>query len=307
MSSLFNPTRVGFRLTLATLLLAGVLIGCQAERLPVDVVIETEIGNVELHLYPDAPLHRENFLKLARTGYFDGTAFHRILNGSLVQGGDTISRRMFAPDSLRNADTLLTQRLGFGGPGYTLPAEISMRRLHKRGALSAARFPDQYNPERRSSGSQFFIVSGKKLKGEEIEMLEGQLWQQQAMQYQNVFLSRPENAWIIPAIQDQVGRQKLQVENPDSARRLNERLSREETKMIHEMEQTLPRARLSLNQRKAYLKEGGLPYLDGQYSVFGEVVSGMNVIDSLAAMPTNPGTGAPLKPIKLRVRAITAQ
>ena len=292
------------RLT-AAVFFAG-LLACSPQPLPVDAVIETELGNIEVHLYPDAPTHRENFLKLARAGYFDGTAFHRLLSRTIIQGGDTISRRFFMSDSALMRDTLLQRRLGLGGPGYTLPAEISSRRFHKRGALSAARTSDQINPERRSSGSQFFIISGQPITAQEIQTTEQQAFQQNIFPLQQSFLSRPENQWIIRVLQDQIGFERLSVENPDSAKRIQKRILQAQEQLIREMQQVTPPHRMSLAKRRTYIKEGGTPYLDGQYSVFGEVVSGMNVVDSLSRMPVGPNA-EPLRPIKIKVRVVSAK
>ena len=114
------------------------------------VRIMTMLGDIVVRLYDETPLHRDNFLKLVREGYYDGTLFHRVIKDFMIQGGD--------PDS---KGALPGKMLGAGGPGYTIEAEIKDTLFHKRGALAAARQGDQVNPERRSSGSQFYIVYGQ--------------------------------------------------------------------------------------------------------------------------------------------------
>ena len=120
------------------------------------VIISTSLGDIKVKLYNETPYHRDNFLKLAKEAYYDNTLFHRVIKGFMIQGGD--------PDS-KNATP--EQSLGMGGPGYTLPAEINPNLFHKKGALSAARTGDQMNPQRRSSGSQFYVVQGKTYTDEE--------------------------------------------------------------------------------------------------------------------------------------------
>ena len=137
------------------------------------VLIKTPLGDITVRLYDETPLHRDNFLKLAREGYYDGTLFHRVIKNFMVQGGD--------PDS-RGASP--TAHLGAGGPDYTIPAEFNKSLIHKKGALAAARQGDEVNPEKRSSGSQFYIVTGEIYSAGKLTQLERQMAQQQL---QNIF------------------------------------------------------------------------------------------------------------------------
>ena len=121
------------------------------------VTITTEYGEIVAILYDETPLHKENFIKLAKEGFFNDVLFHRVIQGFMIQGGD--------PDS-RNAPA--DKQLGNGGPGYTIPAEINPKFFHERGALSAARLGDNINPKRESSGSQFYIVQGTVFKDEDL-------------------------------------------------------------------------------------------------------------------------------------------
>lgn len=137
--------------------------------------IKTTEGDIIICLYDETPKHRDNFLKLAKEGYFNGTLFHRVIKDFMIQGGD--------PDS-KNAPK--GKMLGTGGPDYTIPAEfVYPQYFHKRGALSAARTGDEVNPDKESSGSQFYIVWGKTFKPAELKQMEHQMAMQQEQQVFN--------------------------------------------------------------------------------------------------------------------------
>jgi len=167
------------------------------------------MGNMRVMLYDETPLHRDNFIKLANEGYYDGLLFHRIIDGFMVQGGD--------PESKGAAQGMA---LGQGGPGYTIPAEIGAP--HIKGALAAARLGGPANPQKESSGSQFYVVQGRPVPEAQMNSIE----KQKGIKYNDA-------------------------------------------------------------QRKLYSELGGTPALDGDYTVFGEVVEGLEVIDKLAAVATN--------------------
>ena len=173
------------------------------------VLIKTSEGDITIALYDNTPKHKENFLKLVNSGFYDGILFHRIIQGFMIQTGDPDSKG--APAG---------KMLGNGGPGYTIPAEFKPENYHKRGAVAAARQGDQVNPTKASSGSQFYIVDGK-----------------------------PFNANLMAQISYQYGKS------------------------------------FTDEQRKVYETIGGAPFLDGDYTVFGEVVEGMDVVDKIAAKP----------------------
>lgn len=173
-----------------------------------EVLVSTPYGDIKLELYNETPLHRDNFIKLVEDGVYDQTLFHRVINGFMIQGGD--------PDS-KVAEP--GQQLGMGGPGYTIPAEFIDGFIHKKGALAAARQGDQVNPEKASSGSQFYIVHGRAFSHEELDMFE----QRSGKVFTN-------------------------------------------------------------EQRKVYSTEGGAPHLDGEYTVFGRIVEGLDIIDKIAAV-----------------------
>ena len=209
------------RLFLGLLILASIA-GCGPNDGYTYALISTDFGDMKVKLYNSTPLHRDNFIKLADEGYYDGTLFHRVISGFMIQGGD--------PDS-RTATP--GQTLGQGGPGYTIPAEIGA--LHIKGALAAAR---TQNPEKASSGSQFYVVHGK-----------------------------PQNQQSLTAAMSRSGRSYSDI------------------------------------QMQLYEELGGTPELDYQYTVFGEVVEGMDVIDAIAAVETAPGN-RPIADVKMTVKIL---
>ncbi|WP_353482286.1 peptidylprolyl isomerase [Haliscomenobacter sp.] len=188
------------------------------------VLIETDYGNMLVRLSDGTPKHRDNFLKLAEQGYYDGTLFHRVIDGFMIQGGD--------PNS-KNAKP--GQQLGMGGPDYTIDAEFVDSLVHIKGALAAAR---TNNPQKSSSGSQFYIVHGSPVTDGQLNQTEG-------------------------------GRN----------------------------------FRYSKVQRDAYLKVGGTPFLDREYTVFGQVIQGLEVIDKITAQPTLPGD-RPTSDVKMKIKVI---
>ena len=188
------------------------------------IKIETDKGDMIVRLYDETPLHKANMMKLVEEGYYEDLLFHRVIENFMVQGGD--------PDS-RNAPA--GARLGTGGPDYLVDAEIMDSLFHKKGALSAARSPDQVNPERKSSGSQFYIVQGKPYSDIELDLMEQRFGRS------------------IPG-----------------------------------------------EQREIYKTQGGYPSLDGQYTVFGEVVAGSEVIDAIAAVERDRNN-RPIEDIKMKM------
>ena len=209
------------RIFFAFLVLA-VLSGCGTNDGYTYALISTDFGDMKVKLYNSTPQHRDNFIKLAGEGFYDGTLFHRVIEGFMIQGGD--------PDS-RNAAP--QQSLGLGGPGYTIPAEIGA--LHMTGALAAAR---TNNPAKESSGSQFYIVHGKPVSSAELD-----------------------------AIAARAGKQYSDI------------------------------------QKQLYEELGGTPQLDFQYTVFGEVVEGFDVIDAIAQVKTQVGD-RPVEDVAMTVKIL---
>ncbi len=242
------------------------------------VVLSTEMGDIKLKLYNETPLHRDNFLKLAGEGFYDGLLFHRVINYFMIQGGDPDSKTA-APGS----------RLGSGGPGYTIPAEIVEKYYHKKGALAAARQGDQVNPERQSSGSQFYIVQGKIWRPGELDTME----MQRNMSQQQAIFNRH-----FMAAQEELNRFRQQ--NDEAGFNIRVAELREEADSIFK---ATPRFAFTQNQRNAYTNMGGYPSLDGAYTVFGEVIEGLEVIEKIAAVETD-SANRPLTDIKMKIKVL---
>lgn len=247
-------------------------------KIPV-VVITTPYGEISLYLYEGTPKHRANFLKLARDTFFNGTTFHRVINEFMIQGGDPNSK-----DADPNND-------GSGGPGYEVDAEISPKYYHKKGALAAARNGDDVNPQRRSSGSQFYIVHGKKFRAGELDTMALQKYAR--------------NYWNTPTQRQRLAGMNMQAlaqtsQGRDSLQRLYKRL---EDEVKTSFDQQGDSVKYSAAIRQAYTTQGGSPHLDGSYTVFGEVVGGLNLVDSIATVKTD-GRDRPLKDVTMTVRVV---
>ncbi|MBO4646190.1 MAG: peptidylprolyl isomerase [Bacteroidales bacterium] len=186
------------------------------------VIFKTSEGDITIALYDNTPKHKENFLKLVGEGFYTDILFHRIIQGFMIQTGDPESKN--APSG---------KQLGSGGPGYTIPAEFRPENYHKRGAVAAARMGDQMNPTKASSGSQFYIVDGKKFDENYLQQISYQM-----------------------------------------------------------------RIQFTDEQKEVYKTIGGAPFLDMQYTVFGEVTEGMDVVDKIAAKQKD-ANDRPLKDVKI--------
>ena len=229
------------------------------------VIIKTTEGDIKVHLYDETPQHRDNFIKLAKEGYFDGTLFHRVIKDFMIQGGD--------PDS-KNASK--GKMLGTGGPDYTIPAEFVYPQLyHKRGALSAARLGDEVNPERESSGSQFYIVWGKTYKNAELKQIEKQLAMQQEQAIFNA-LAKEHHDEIMDLRRNR---------NRQGLMELQDKLIAETKTKCKETGSP----KFTEEQVKTYTTIGGTPFLDNQYTVFGEVEEGLDVVERIQNCETLRG------------------
>lgn len=245
-------------------LLAGVLSSCSGAPDGADVLISTDYGDIYIELYDDTPQHKENFLRLARESYFDGTTFFRVMKGFIIQGGD--------PNTKEEAGG----RAGSGGPGWTLPQEIRPGHYHKRGALAAARGQDRVNPKWESNGSQFYIVHGHKYDVNELDQVAGTIPAMIDNHAQYVMESTPKYNWVRSV--DLAG---LQSSNPDSFLLVNEQIQN----ALAGIRKQYPQYSMTEEMRDTYTKKGGAPVLDGMYTVFGEVLSGMTAVDQIAALP----------------------
>ncbi len=237
------------------------------------VDIKTTMGDIKVKLYDDTPAHRDNFLKLVKEGYYDGVLFHRVIKDFMIQTGD--------PNS-KTADS--TTMLGAGDPSYTIEAEILYpKHFHKYGALAAARTGDQVNPERRSSGSQFYIVTGEKQDKRNLDRMEQRANNERKQNYFNALVKEHmDELKALRAAGDRAGMDTLR------------------TKLIELTEANVKDEPLPAEMRAAYTELGGTPHLDGAYTVFGEVVEGMDVVEKIQ----NVETGAADRP-KQDVRVIS--
>ena len=234
------------------------------------VHIHTSLGDIVVRLYDETPKHRDNFVKLASEGYFDGTLFHRVIKDFMIQGGDPDSKG--APAG---------KNLGTGGPDYTIPAEFVYPQLfHKRGALSAARTSDEVNPNRESSGSQFYIVWGKQYKPGELKQMERQLAMQQEQGVFNRLVAESgPKIMELRLKRDQCALQELQ----DDLIAKTQAICAEQGTMKFTDEQV-----------KVYTTLGGTPFLDNQYTVFGEVEEGLDIVEQIQ----NVATGRNDRPVE---------
>ena len=221
------------------------------------VRIRTTEGDIVVRLYDETPKHRDNFIKLVKEEFFNGTLFHRVIKDFMIQGGD--------PDS-KNAPQ--GKRLGTGGPGYTISAEfVYPKYFHKRGALSAARLADQVNPERESSGSQFYIVWGKVYKLQELKQMERQMeMQQEQAIFNQLAQAHREDILNFRRNRDRAGLQQLQDQLVEETQKKSEEIGA---------------PKFTDEQVKAYTTVGGTPFLDNQYTVFGEVEDGLDVVEKI--------------------------
>lgn len=228
----------------------------------VKVRVSTTAGDFTVLLYGDTPKHQANFLKLVKEGYYDGTLFHRVIKDFMVQAGD--------PDSKTAKPG---QQLGAGGPGYQIDAEIMMpKHFHKRYALAAARQGDQVNPERRSSGSQFYVVTGRPVPQGQLGQLEKQMRNSKMQEiFNSLAMEHKDEIMQLRRERNQAGLQALQEK---LIKETEARADAEGIKLTDEM-------------KEAYTTVGGAPHLDGAYTVFGEVVDGKDVIDRIEKAETD--------------------
>jgi cyclophilin family peptidyl-prolyl cis-trans isomerase len=226
------------------------------------VTIKTKYGDMVAILYDETPRHKENFIKLAKSHYFDSTLFHRVIKDFMIQGGDPNSKRA-KPGA----------RLGNGGPDYTIEAEINPKFLHERGVLSAARLSDEQNPSKASNGSQFYIVQGKKFKPDELKVDQALL--NKGLQ-QILMIPGNEPLFDTLARLYQSGDMKAYEAKVMS---LKGRIEKETGMKV---EKDIPQERLDV-----YATVGGAPHLDGEYTVFGKVIKGLEVIDWIADQPVD--------------------
>lgn len=225
--------------------------------------IETSMGDIKVKLYNETPKHRDNFIKLAKDGTYNGTLFHRVIKDFMVQAGDPESKN--APKG---------KMLGSGDVGYTVPAEfVYPKYFHKKGALSAARQGDEVNPKKESSGCQFYIVTGKVFNDSTLLNMEQQKNQNKVTEAFNALAQKHmKEIYKMRKADDQDGLYALQ-----------------DTLFIQAEAEAAkqPDFHFTPEQIKAYTTVGGTPHLDGEYTVFGEVVEGMDIVDKIQQVKTD--------------------
>jgi cyclophilin family peptidyl-prolyl cis-trans isomerase len=239
------------------------------------ITIKTRHGDMVAVLYDETPKHKENFIKLAREHFFDSTLFHRVIHGFMIQGGD--------PDS-KGAQP--GEPLGRGGPGYTIDAEFNPKFFHERGVLSAARLSDNQNPSKASSGSQFYIVQGTVMTEEELKI--DQVKFNTAMQQ---FFQNPANKPLYDSV--------VALYNSGNMDAYQKYIIGLRPRMEKETGVNTSKE-ISPEILKAYTTVGGAPNLDGEYTVFGRVIKGLDVLDKIAALPKDPGD-RPLEDVSMIV------
>ena len=267
-------------LSLFAIILFQTIVHSQDERI---VEIETTLGNIKIKLYNETPLHRDNFVKLAEEHFFDSLLFHRVINEFMIQGGD--------PDSKNAAPGA---RLGNGGPGYEIPAEFNLNLFHKKGVLAAAREGDQINPKKKSSGSQFYIVLGKVLSDSILNIMEARINDRNKQVFIRKFLQKPENKYLRDSL--------TAIQKGRDQETFNNYILEIEKAAMSELKNKHP-FKFTMEQRKAYTSIGGTPHLDGSYTVFGEVIDGIEVLDKIAVVKTDQND-RPLEDIQMKIRLI---
>ncbi len=256
-------------------------------------IIKTEFGDMRIKLYDETPLHRDNFKKLVKEGYYNGTLFHRVIKDFMIQGGD--------PDS-RSAKP--GERLGEGGPGYKIDAEFRYPKFfHKKGVIAAAREGDAVNPEKKSAGSQFYIVHGKILNDEQLNKIEQKMRNDKRSYIFNALITEYKDSL-----------QHLQMEGEyDKFGELQKFISNK----VNETYSKEPEFKIPDNVREVYKTIGGTPFLDGNYTVFGEIVEeltlwekitsvfgkkyGLEVLDRIEKVKTDKND-RPIEDIKMTIK-----
>jgi len=242
------------------------------------VLISTSFGDIKIELYNETPLHRDNFIKLVNEGFYNDLLFHRVINNFMIQRGDPNSKGAMAGQSL-----------GSGGPEYQIPAEFNSTFYHKKGALAAARQGDQGNPERKSSGSQFYIIHGTVYRTGQLDTLEMRMnagLQQQLMR--TYYNDAQDELNKFREAKDEAGFNKKITEiraKADSASRVADGV-------------TMPE-----NRKKDYSTIGGYPSLDGAYTIFGQVIEGLEVIDKIAAVKTDQ-RNRPVEDVVMKIEVV---
>jgi peptidylprolyl isomerase len=233
------------------------------------VSIKTSLGDIKVRLYDDTPVHRDNFIRLVNSHFYEGISFHRVIKDFMIQAGD-VSTKPVVPNN--DNDTLKT---------YTLPSEFRNHLFHKKGALAAARQGNDVNPEMRSSGTQFYIVEGVRYTDAELDQVEQKI---------NNNLKQARFIKLIKELSDSSRISGLNLTQAE--------IQEKATIRLFEMMSRLGEYKITQDQRDIYKTAGGTPFLDGTYTVFGEVSEGLDVIDKIARAETDQ-SDRPLTDIKI--------
>lgn len=239
----------------------------------VKVCLHTSLGDIILLLYGDTPRHRDNFIKRVEAGDYDGVLFHRVINDFMIQTGD--------PDS---KDAPKGKLLGEGDAGTEIAAEFLFpKHYHHRGAIAAARQGDAVNPEKKSSGSQFYIVTGKKFSEGQLDQMERRIIMQRKQDtFDRLVRENRDSIMALRRNRDAAGLQALQDKLNDETNRLT---AGDTTVYTPEM-------------REVYMTEGGTPHLDGSYTVYGRVLEGMDIVEKIEKAETD-ANDRPLNDIRI--------
>ncbi len=270
-----NMKRIVFFSVVAIFIL-GVSCGSGSNKTNETVVsLKTEFGDIKIKLYDDTPKHRDNFIKLVNEGFYNDLLFHRVIENFMIQGGDPNSK-----------DAKPGEALGGGSPGYTIPAEMNTGHFHKKGALAAARIGGPRNPDKESSGSQFYIVQGRVFRPGELDTLEFAInaQRQEALMKEQFNLEKSKF-------------DEVRGKNDPAAFNI---LIAELREKVDSMYKTKPQYVISEERRKVYTTVGGYPSLDHEYTVFGEVIEGLDVVEKIAAVNVD-GKNRPLKDIRMEI------
>jgi peptidyl-prolyl cis-trans isomerase B (cyclophilin B) len=266
---------------LSTLFFCMLLTACaQNKKDEYVVTIKTSYGDMVAILYDETPKHKENFIKLINQKFYDSLLFHRVMPEFMIQGGDPTSKKAAAG-----------QPLGMGNPGYTVEAEFNPTFIHERGALAAARTPDGGNPTKASSGSQFYIVQGKKITIEELDQHAERILNAKKVQLLRECVMMPKYQSVLTQIQEH--------QQAQDGAWLNSFFQESDTLILKEKPDYKPFA-YSAEQKTIYTTVGGYPFLDGEYTVFGKVINGLEVIEKISTVAKD-GQNRPNEDIRMFV------
>ena len=242
-------------------------------------LIETNLGTMKVKLYNDTPIHRDNFIRLAKSGHYNGTLFYRVIKDFIIQGGSSDSR-----------GARPGQFIGFG-EAITLDAEMKQHHYHKKGALAAPRQPDRVNFLKESDISQFYIVHGKQYTDEELDIIEKSVNIPIKNAIQRKYYTPKKKVLL-----DSLRKQKKTAEFREIAGKIKQDIA-------FEWNANTDKVYMPKDKREAYTTQGGVHHLDKEYTVFGEVVEGLEVIDKIAALQTDKND-RPLKDVTIKVKIL---